>query len=63
MRERESVFRVGTSGCSYPTSGEGTWKGVFYPSGKVDELEYYAEGFNAVEVNSTFYGSLAPGYV
>ena len=55
-------IRVGTSGWSYPT-GEGTWNGVFYPaagqrrrgSGKFDELRYYAEHFDTVEVNSTFY--------
>jgi uncharacterized protein YecE (DUF72 family) len=56
------VIRVGTSGWSYPT-GEGTWNGVFYPaagqrrrgSGKFDELRFYAEHFDTVEVNSTFY--------
>jgi uncharacterized protein YecE (DUF72 family) len=53
---------VGTSGWSYPT-GEGTWNGIFYPvagkrprgSGKFDELRFYAEHFNTVEVNSSFY--------
>lgn len=49
--------RVGTSGWSYPT-GKGTWNGIFYP--KVpritrDELGFYAEHFDTVEVNSTFY--------
>ncbi len=46
---------------SYP-SGEGTWNGIFYPArGRgnrprgFDELVYYAEHFNTVEVNSTFY--------
>jgi uncharacterized protein YecE (DUF72 family) len=57
------VFRIGTSGWSYPPSGEGTWKGVFYPPGKVDELSYYADRFNTVEVNSTFYRPPAPGVV
>src|SRR5512143_4052841 len=59
-------IRIGTSGWSYP-SGAGTWNGVFYPvarrgsggaargSGKVDELSFYAEHFDTVEVNSTFY--------
>ena len=54
--------RVGTSGWSYP-SGAGTWDGIFYPArGRstrprgFDELAYYAEHFNTVEVNSTFYG-------
>lgn len=48
------MIRVGTSGWSYP-SGKGTWKGVFYPPGTKDELAYYAERFDTVEVNSTFY--------
>jgi uncharacterized protein YecE (DUF72 family) len=52
--------RVGTSGWSYP-SGRGTWNGVFYPERgtrgfrAADELSYYAEHFDTVEVNSTFY--------
>ena len=45
-------FFVGTSGFSYKE-----WKGKFYPSdikpGAM--LEYYAERFNAVEINNTFY--------
>jgi uncharacterized protein YecE (DUF72 family) len=45
---------IGTSGWSYPR-GEGTWKGYFYPPGKLDELEYYSQFFNTVEINSTFY--------
>src|SRR6187402_1132393 len=50
-------IRVGTSGWNYPT-GKGTWNGVFYPSRRprgFDELRYYAEHFDIVEVNSTFY--------
>jgi uncharacterized protein YecE (DUF72 family) len=52
--------RVGTSGWSYP-SGRGTWNGVFYPPRGTkgfrasDELSFYAEHFDTVEVNSTFY--------
>ncbi len=48
--------RVGTSGWSYP-SGRGTWNGIFYPPSArgFDELAYYAEHFDTVEVNSTFY--------
>jgi len=52
--------RVGTSGWSYP-SGRGTWNGIFYPRRgtrgfrAADELSYYAEHFDTVEVNSTFY--------
>jgi uncharacterized protein YecE (DUF72 family) len=45
---------IGTSGWSYP-KGEGTWTGYFYPDAKVNELEYYSQFFNAVEINSTFY--------
>jgi uncharacterized protein YecE (DUF72 family) len=53
-------LRIGTSGWNYP-SGKGTWNGVFYPPSRgrskaFDELSYYAEHFNTVEVNSTFYG-------
>ena len=53
-------FRVGTSGWNYPT-GRGTWNGIFYPLPEdrergFDELRFYAERFNTVEVNSTFYG-------
>ena len=60
-------IRIGTSGWSYP-SGRGTWNGVFYPArgeggshrsesrgSKFDQLSYYAEHFDTVEVNSTFY--------
>jgi uncharacterized protein YecE (DUF72 family) len=54
-----SNLRVGTSGWSYP-SGRGTWNGVFYPPTRrrpkgFDELAYYAEHFDTVEVNNTFY--------
>ena len=53
-------LRIGTSGWSYP-SGRGTWNGIFYPPSRgrakgFDELSFYAEHFNTVEVNSTFYG-------
>ncbi|RMG60852.1 MAG: DUF72 domain-containing protein [Calditrichaeota bacterium] len=45
-------YRVGTSGFSYQD-----WRGVFYPedlpTGKM--LDYYAQYFNTVEVNSTYY--------
>jgi uncharacterized protein YecE (DUF72 family) len=53
---------IGTSGWSYP-KGEGTWKGYFYPSGKINELEYYSHFFNTVELNSSFYRPPNPGYV
>jgi uncharacterized protein YecE (DUF72 family) len=53
-------LRIGNSGWSYPT-GRGTWNGIFYPPSRgrrkgFDELAYYAEHFDTVEVNSTFYG-------
>jgi uncharacterized protein YecE (DUF72 family) len=53
-------LRIGTSGWNYP-SGRGTWNGVFYPPARgrakgFDELAYYAEHFDTVEVNATFYG-------
>ena len=52
--------RIGTSGWNYPR-GRGTWNGIFYPLPEdrergFDELRFYAERFNTVEVNSTFYG-------
>jgi uncharacterized protein YecE (DUF72 family) len=54
---------IGTSGWSYP-SGAGTWNGLFYPATRskragtagFDELRFYAEHFDTVEVNTTFYG-------
>jgi len=52
---------IGTSGWSYP-KGEGTWKGYFYPPGKINELEYYSQFFNTVEVNSSFYRPTNPGF-
>ena len=61
-----SNLRIGTSGWNYP-AGRGTWNGIFYPAAargrgraagrpKLDELAYYAEHFDTVEVNTTFYG-------
>jgi uncharacterized protein YecE (DUF72 family) len=55
--------RIGTSGWNYP-SGNGRWNGVFYPATRskragtdtFDELRFYAEHFETVEVNTTFYG-------
>ena len=57
------ALRIGTSGWNYPT-GDGRWNGLFYPATRsrragtagFDELRYYAEHFDTVEVNSTFYG-------
>lgn len=53
-------LRIGTSGWNYPT-GKGKWDGIFYPPKRgraksFDELSFYAEHFNTVEINSTFYG-------
>lgn len=53
-------LRIGTSGWNYPR-GRGAWTGVFYPPKRrqpkgFDELAFYAEHFDTVEVNSTFYG-------
>jgi uncharacterized protein YecE (DUF72 family) len=56
-------LRIGTSGWSYP-SGSGTWNGLFYPATRsrragtaaFDELRFYADHFDTVEVNTTFYG-------
>ncbi len=53
---------IGTSGWSYP-KGEGTWTGYFYPAGKINELEYYSQFFDTVEINSSFYRPPNPGYV
>jgi uncharacterized protein YecE (DUF72 family) len=64
MSTRAGDIRIGTSGWNYPT-GKGTWNGIFYPSRtrprargapKFDELTFYAEHFDTVEINSSFYG-------
>ncbi|MEI6668333.1 MAG: DUF72 domain-containing protein [Acidobacteriota bacterium] len=51
-------IRIGTSGWNYPT-GPGSWNGIFYPARNrgrgFDALAYYAEHFDTVEVNSSFY--------
>jgi uncharacterized protein YecE (DUF72 family) len=61
MSPEKNIY-IGTSGWSYP-EGEGTWKGYFYPAGKINELEYYGQFFNTVEINSSFYRPPDPGYV
>ncbi len=51
------MIRIGTSGWHYP-SGEGTWNGPFYPQPRprgFDELRFYADRFDTVEINATFY--------
>jgi uncharacterized protein YecE (DUF72 family) len=59
-----SNLRIGTSGWHYP-KGAGSWNGIFYPPARkrpkgFDELTYYAEHFDTVEVNTTFYGQPRP---
>jgi uncharacterized protein YecE (DUF72 family) len=51
---------IGTSGWSYPD-----WNGVFYPEGMdaADYLGYYADRFDIVEVDSTFYRPPTPRMV
>ncbi|HOK79748.1 MAG TPA: DUF72 domain-containing protein [bacterium] len=50
----EKEIRIGTSGFSFPD-----WKGVIYPEkiSSAKMLEFYSKylGFNAVEINSTYY--------
>jgi uncharacterized protein YecE (DUF72 family) len=47
-------WHLGTIGFSYPE-----WKGSFYPVGLPanQSLSYYSKIFNAVEINTTFYGA------
>ena len=53
-----SEVRIGTSGWNYP-KGRGTWNGIFYPDQigpkrrgeKFDDLVFYAEHFDTVEIN------------
>jgi uncharacterized protein YecE (DUF72 family) len=46
------MYTIGTSGYSYDD-----WRGVFYPENlhKGKMLDYYAEHFDCVEINSTYY--------
>ena len=46
-------LHIGTSGWSYPD-----WEGIFYPPGakkSFNRLSYYAEHFDTVEINTSFY--------
>jgi uncharacterized protein YecE (DUF72 family) len=54
-RSRRHLY-VGTSGWSYP-KGTGKWDGIFYPEtlADKDKLAYYAQFFNTVELNASFY--------
>ncbi len=49
---KQSQLFIGTSGWMY-----GHWRGKFYPQDlpEVKWLEYYAQNFPAVEINSSFY--------
>src|SRR3989304_2476887 len=53
-------YFLGTMGFSYED-----WKGVLYPSGVFarDYLAYYGRIFNAVEMDTTFYGIPRPAVV
>jgi uncharacterized protein YecE (DUF72 family) len=53
-------YYIGTMGFSYRD-----WAGSFYPTGAParDYLVHYARIFNAVEIDSTFYGIPKPGSV
>jgi uncharacterized protein YecE (DUF72 family) len=53
-------IRIGTSGWSYDD-----WVGPFYPSGTRpgDYLRHYAEHFDLVEVDSTYYRTPSPNMV
>ena len=53
-------IRVGTSGYSYKE-----WKGTFYPEQlpAKDMLSYYAEHFQAVELNNTFHRTPQPNVI
>jgi uncharacterized protein YecE (DUF72 family) len=51
------VIRVGTCGFSYRE-----WVGPFYPRGlaQTDYISFYAQVFDAVEIDSTYYATPAP---
>ncbi|MXY91817.1 MAG: DUF72 domain-containing protein [Caldilineaceae bacterium SB0664_bin_27] len=55
--EKAGTLRVGTSSWSFPD-----WRGVFYrPQTPADQqLSFYAQQFNSVEANTSFYALPAP---
>jgi len=57
---RDLTWYLGTMGYGYKD-----WQGMFYPEGlnRREFLSYYSEFFNAVEMDSTFYGTPRPAYV
>src|SRR5271169_5419190 len=54
-----ALLRIGTAGWSYKD-----WDGIFYPPGmqrrKEHPLEYLAQCFDMVEINTSFYGHIKP---
>ncbi len=60
MKRKAFPIRVGCSGWSYPD-----WEGPFYPPGTAagDYLEWYADRFEVVEVDSSFYKPPTPRMV
>ena len=60
MSEQPHPILIGCSGWSYPD-----WEGAFYPEGMApgDYLEWYADRFPIVEVDSTFYRPPTPRMV
>jgi uncharacterized protein YecE (DUF72 family) len=58
MESRRQI-RVGTAGWSYKD-----WEGIFYPAGmsrrKQHPLDYLAQCFDTVEINTSFYGHIKP---
>jgi len=52
MASKQGFFRIGTSGFHYDH-----WRGIFYPQKlpKSEWFSYYAESFDTVEINNTFY--------
>src|SRR5437588_8216814 len=59
LMELPAKIRVGTAGWSYKD-----WNGVFYPdyltARKIHPLEYLAQFFDVVEINTSFYGPIKP---
>jgi uncharacterized protein YecE (DUF72 family) len=57
--EASPQIRIGTAGWSYKD-----WEGVFYPPGmqrrREHPLEYLAQCFDLVEINTSFYGHIKP---
>jgi len=60
--EAAQQIRIGTAGWSYKD-----WDGIFYPPGmqrrKQHALEFLAQCFDVVEINSSFYGHIKPELV